>query len=115
MSRCEMHIIPFQTGPASYNVFVVIEDDNLARMREYDPAQFGLDRLPPEWGARRLGMVIIGYPSPKDLAQVQFLLQAGEVGRALKFLTRGFKFDPAQGDSDEPYRSALSTSKGEHP
>lgn len=109
-----MQIIPFQTGPASYNIFVVLEDDNLARLREYDPAQLGLEKLPAKWNALRLGTVIIGYATQHDIAQVHFLLHEGEVKRALELLSRGFVFDPTRGDSDAPYRSALSPRQEDH-
>lgn len=111
-----MQIIPFQTGPASYNIFVVLEDANLARLREYDPAQLGIDKLPAKWASLRLDTVIIGYGDAKDCAQAAFLLHGGEVVKALKFLSRGFVFDPSRGDTDEPYVSALSkTEEGTPP
>jgi hypothetical protein len=97
-------LIPFTVGPNSYNVFVALEDKNLTRMKAYDPAQFKLDKFPPEFATKRLDTVIIGYVTDKDLKQVHFLIESGAPAAALEFLSRGFKFQPEKGDSDEPYK-----------
>lgn len=34
-----MLVIPFATSQTDFNVFVALEQDNIARMQAYDPAQ----------------------------------------------------------------------------
>lgn len=100
-----MQIIPFMVDEGHFNIFVVLEDENLRRMKAYDPAQFALDKLPGEWRSRKLNVVIIGYATPADLAHVKHLADAGVPDAVLVFLSRGFAFRPDLGDSDKPYES----------
>lgn len=100
-----MKIVPFQVGPDSCNVFVILEDDNIERMKQYDPAQVALAKLPPVWQRLRVDTIIVGYANAQDLERVRSLMQTGEGASALSYLSRGFKFKPASGDHDAPYRS----------
>ena len=101
-----VQVIPFRISDDRYNVFIALEEKNLARMKGYDPAQFRSSLLPREWQAYTLDTVLIGYATEKDLAQVRFLIESGAPAAALEFLSRGFEFDPKQGDSDKPYEHA---------
>src|SRR5215813_13852031 len=89
-----MQLIPFNVSEDMYHIFVALEDKNLERMKAYDPAQFSPLKLPAEWQDKTLGMVIIGYATAKDLAQVRSLIDQGASVAALEFLSRGFAFKP---------------------
>lgn len=99
-----MQLIPFEVEKGRYNVFVVLEDANVYRiLKDYDPAQFSVLKLPPEWQARKLDTVIIGYANPQDLERVAKLIAQGDATAALAYLSRGFTFRPEAGDNDAPY------------
>ena len=98
-----MQLIPFEISTGIYNVFVVLEDTNVKRIHGNDPAQFAVSKLPPEWQARRLDTVIIGYANPHDLERVRLLIAQGNAASALEYLSRGFAFKPGEGDNDSPY------------
>lgn len=100
-----MLVIPFRYDVVSYSVFVVLSDENLTRLREYDPAEVTVDKLGPPWASMRLKDVIIAYATARELEALTHLRTDGEVRRALMDLSRGFKFRPDRGDSDAPYRS----------
>lgn len=98
-----MQLIPFVTEQGRYNVFVVLEDTNVERIKGHDPAQFSTAKLPPEWRARKLDTVIIGYANPHELDRVRTLIAQGNAASALEYLSRGFAFRPDKGDNDSPY------------
>lgn len=106
-----MIVIPFQVGPSQYSVFVGIEEDGMARLREHDPAQFEPSKLGPRWQSLVLVEVLVGYVTPEDIARVHAAAAAGETIRsAILHLVRGWKFDPAQGDHDHMYVSLTRAS-----
>jgi hypothetical protein len=98
-----MQLIPFVMDKDHYHLFVVLEDANIKRMKQYDPGQVDLRKLPEEWHSRKLDMVVIGYATPQDLAQVHALIKAGAGSAALEFLSRGFAYKQAEGDNDDAY------------
>jgi hypothetical protein len=98
-----MYMIPFQINPQEYSVFVVLEEENLERMKAYDPAEFNLWKLGDSWLTLRLRDVIIGYATGPDSARVMELCRAGKPNSALRHLSRGFRYRPDQGDSNLPY------------
>ena len=98
-----MQIIPFQIDADRYNLFVILEDTNIDRIKLYDPAEFETAKLPPEWQARKLNLVLIGYANAEDVIQVRRFVAAGNPHAALEYLSRGFAYRPDQGDNDFPY------------
>lgn len=104
-----MHILPFETRPGVYDVFIVLEEKNLERMKAHDPAQVAFGKFPPNWHSKKLERVIICYADPLDIERVIKLMRGGHVLEGMQYLTRGFKFDPKAGDSDRPYTSLKGT------
>lgn len=100
-----MILIPFKINEKEFNIFCVLQADNLERIREYDPAQIQPYKLGPEWDNLKLDTVIIGFANNRDLQRVQSLIAVGQTEEALKHLSRGFQFKPEAGDHDGPYRS----------
>lgn len=98
-----MQIIPFKTEPGRYNLFVILEDANVERIKQYDPAQFDARKLPEEWHACTLDVIIIGYANAHDIAKVRELIGRGAAASAMEYLSRGFAYKPLQGDNDFPY------------
>jgi hypothetical protein len=98
-----MQLIPFRIDAERYNVFVVLEDDNVKRIKGHDPAQFDVTKLPAEWHALKLNIVLIGYANEHELANVRRMIARGQAAAALEYLSRGFAYRPDQGDNDAPY------------
>lgn len=99
-----MMLIPFEIGPGEYNVFVILEAENLARMKDNDPAQVDLWKLPEKWNEMKLRTIIISSPNESDIAKACKMMNAGHPG--MEYLSRGFAFKPEHGDSDLPYSRA---------
>lgn len=100
-----MHILPIETRKGVYDIFIVLEEHNLERMKAADPAQVALSKFPPVWQGKKLERVIVCYADDADVRRAVTLISGGHVLEALQYLTRGFKFDPKKGDSDAPYMS----------
>lgn len=99
-----MHLVPFKINDETYNLFIVLEEKNITRMKGYDPAQVNITKMPPEWLGLKLGTIIIGYGTKEDIKQFEHLLNSGAPAAALEWLSRGFAFRPREGDNDEAYR-----------
>lgn len=103
-----MMILPFRTtADGEYALFVVLEKENVDRMRIHDPAEVLSKNLGPAWQGLRMDAVIIAYANPEEAKQFTELCQAGKPLEAMKLLSRGFRFRPGDGDRDGKYESAL--------
>ncbi len=99
-----MMMIPFEVGSGEYSVFVILEAENLTRMKDNDPAQINVWKLPGEYRRLALRDVIISTPAPEDIAEAVLLIRSGKPLDALKFLSRGFSYKPKEDDNDLPYQ-----------
>lgn len=102
-----MQLIPITISVLEYDIWAVLDDGNMDRLRAYDPAEVVLDKLPEPWRSMRLRSIQICYAKPSDMAEVARRLEAKDVRGALKFLSRGWTYRPEAGDHDEPYESGL--------
>ncbi len=100
-----MMCVPFAIDDKHYSVFVVLEDENLERMRAYDPAELVLSKVEGNFPGKRLKDIVIGYATAADVAEVLRLANDGKPREALKYLSRGWAFKPEAGDYDGPYLS----------
>ena len=101
-----MFVMPFQLNEREFSVFVAIQDDNIERMRVYDPAEFSIAKMGLPWRNLKLKDIIIGYATEADMLHFQKLCQQGKQGEGLQYLSRGWKYRPDQGDNDAPYLSS---------
>lgn len=99
-----MRIIPFQVSNFQFNVMVVIEDENLERMKAYDPAQLAIDKLGFPWSTLTVKTVLIVHATPADLKHIDELARTGQAVRAVEYMSKGFTYDPGKGDNDDPYK-----------
>lgn len=101
-----MLTIPIQHNAVEYSLCVILEDDNLTRIREYDPCEIVVDKLGLPWARLRLSMMRIYYATHEECVQLTAIQKRED---ALKFindvLTRGWKFKPECGDRDGGYES----------
>ena len=106
-----MLTIPFKISQRHYSIFVILEEDNLKRLKDYDPAEIVLSNFPEEWKSLQLKDIIIGYANEKDKTTVNAFFEQGEPEKALRYLSRGFKFKPEDGDHDNKYESIMPKAK----
>lgn len=100
-----MFALPIQVSESEYAVYVFLENENLERMREYDPAVVTAQALGESFARLRFKEVIIGYATQEDLAKVIGMCGDGKPREALRYMTRGFRYRPDRGDHDGPYLS----------
>ncbi len=100
-----MQCVPFQVSRESFDIFVILEEDNLLRMKAYDPAEVVKASLGERFERLKLRNVIIGYATDEDLKQFHDFVARGDVQGGLKYLSRGWAYRPERGDSDAPYES----------
>lgn len=105
-----MILIPFVVGNGEYNMFIILEDENLRRMADNDPAQVNLWKMPAEFAGLKLRTVILASSNIMDRTKAIGMIQNGQPIEALKYLSRGFKFKPDEGDNDLPYLSQTKPS-----
>ncbi len=91
-----MLMIPMQTFDHKQDaLIVVIGPDNLARMKNGDPAEAELRRS----GKNLVNpTILLCYEEPSP--ELNRLVQAGDLKRLIKFLQRGWEFQPERGDHD---------------
>lgn len=100
-----MLAIPFEIGGGEFSVFVVLEAENLDRMKANDPAQINVWKMGEPYTRLKLRDVIIASPSADDAAKALAMIRSGQPRKALEFMSRGFAYRPDKGDSDLPYTS----------
>jgi hypothetical protein len=96
-----MLTIPFQVKPGEFNVFVCLKDDNIARIKSYDPAEVSAEKF--GLAGRKLNTVIIGYVTDEEEAEI-LRASIADIPKLLHKLSRGFAFKPKEGDNDIPYQ-----------
>lgn len=97
-----MTIIPMQSSDTTYQLFAVLEDENLARIREHDAAQLRLHQFAGIWRTLTLTDVWICYISPAEQPEFRRLIQNRDFPAIAKLLMAGWKYRPELGDTDHP-------------
>lgn len=108
-----MLTIPLQLNEKEYILFIALQDPNIERIKQYDPAEIVPAKLGAPWSALTLKEMHITYATPEDEKLITEMCQVGNVRGALQHLCRGFKYKPTMGDHDGAYFSKL-TGKDHH-
>lgn len=84
------------------DILIVLADENIERMKRYDPAQVLWKGLPPEYAMRQPESVGVAYATADELVEIECMSQSDPdwKEKALKMLSRGFEFRPDLGDHD---------------
>jgi hypothetical protein len=98
-----MVLVPFQVEPGQYSVFVILQDDNLERIKTYDPAEITLNKMPDPWISMKLKDILIGYASESETADLLACNDEESRQSFLRRLSRGWKFRSERGDHDRSY------------
>ncbi len=100
-----MITIPIQQNATEYDLWVVLGDENLTRIREYDPAEIVTAKLGMPWRGLRLRNVMICYANTEEIERLVSAPTRAAVLLLIKeVLSRGFKFRPERGDHDGDYQ-----------
>ena len=89
-----MILIPFTTDSKGFCLFIVLEDDTIDKIARYDPAHVSVAGLPTDFRNLPLAEVVVGYANPEDVSRIMELLKDGKNTDILKYLSRGFSFQP---------------------
>jgi hypothetical protein len=65
-----MITIPFQVSATEYSVYIGLGDDNIERVRQYDPAEVVLSQLGEPFQRLKLKDIVVGYCSEDDFKKV---------------------------------------------
>lgn len=98
-------IVPWAVSPVSYQLAVILEDDNLKRIKEYDPAEVLTDKLGAPWTGMKLVGITIHYATTKEIQELSRCVNPAQATAMLRSLSRGWKYRPKEGDHDGNYGS----------
>jgi hypothetical protein len=82
-----------------FNLIVVLEDENIARLKEYDPAEIKWADL-REYSGLKPRTIQIAYGTPEDIKRIIELVRQDKPIEAAQLISRGWKFRPEAGDHD---------------
>jgi hypothetical protein len=92
-----MYLIPRQVNATEYVVLVVLQQENVDRIREQNPVELGLRDLPTPWSGMKCRDVVITFAAQDDFTRVKALCEEGKPGEAFRLVTRGRKNRPEGG------------------
>lgn len=96
-----MLMIPLKTSATSFDLFVILEDENIERLKEHDPAEILPGNCGPAFNGLGLRSVQICYLSPGEVEEAVDLLRDGQINEVIKRLLKGWRFRPEHGDHDQ--------------
>jgi len=100
-----MITVPLQLNPSEYDLFIVLEDDNLSRIvKDRDPAEIRSSAM-GRFARLKIRNINIVYANPEEAKLLPTCCTVGEFAKFLMNLGRGWKFRPEMGDSDEAYQT----------
>lgn len=106
-----MMLIPCESKDGTLDLWVILLDANVGRIKAYDPAEVNVDKLPPPYKGLPIKSIMICYATDDEAAKVMALIRAGRLKDALRLVSRGWVYRPDQGDDDSQYRSMMDLKK----
>ena len=84
------------------DLVLVLAEENIERLKRYDPAQVKWIELPHEVSMRRPHSIGVAYATAAELAAIERMSVSDPdwKEKALEMLSRGFEFRPDLGDHD---------------
>lgn len=96
-----MRSMPLIVNERCYDLFIILEQDNLERIKSYDPAEVLTANFPAEITDRKVRTVVILYATDDDMRVVMHFCERGDPTGALRYLSQGFRWRPELGGRDE--------------
>lgn len=103
-----MLTLPVRISDSEMDLYVILETENLDRMRAYDPAEIVHSALGEKWKDLALRKVVLMFATAADLRTIMPPLENGDPLTALRYLSRGWRYRPESGDHDRNYDSLLN-------
>jgi hypothetical protein len=100
-----MMCVPLQTGPDKFVLVVVLFDESIKRMKEYDPGEILISRLGLPWARWHLQTIHLHYATAEEGNKLSSIKDMAELKAFLNHLARGWKFRPEAGDGDSMYQT----------
>jgi hypothetical protein len=100
-----MMTIPLQVDRSSFHLFIVLEEENIDRLKEHDPAEVMFEKLGEPWVFLHCSRVNILFASAEEAMRLGHTKSKEDLLKQLKELSRGWAYRPDKGDSDAPYQS----------
>lgn len=81
---------------------IVLTEENIERIRRYDPAEVNWTELPPDYAMRGPQTIGVAFATAKELAEIERMSTSDPdwKEKAFKMISRGFEFRPDLGDHD---------------
>jgi hypothetical protein len=86
-----MLLIPLMKNHKEYVLFAVLEDENIERIKQYDPAEFTHRKLPEPFKSAQLATVQICYATPTEIKDLWAFINSRNVEGIITVLTRGMQ------------------------
>ena len=99
--------IPVQLNETEYVLIIALQDANIERIKQHDPAEVVPEKLGGNWAKLTLKQIHITYATEEDERTITALFREGNVRDAVRFMRRGFKYQPTMGDHDGQYGPTL--------
>ena len=97
--------IPLQLSATEYDLFIVLEDDNIDRIvKDRDPAEIRSSAM-GSFARLKIRNINILYASVDDVRLLMACTTRGDLAKCLLNIGRGWKFRPELGDNDMAYQS----------
>lgn len=100
LDRSGKMALPF----TSYILLVILEDDNMERLKEHDPGEVPVSKLPEPWCRLKLDWIQLVYASPDEVRTLMSLARDEVPAYVKRTLYRGWKFRPEKGDNDSGFQ-----------
>jgi hypothetical protein len=95
-------LIPIGVPGERYVLLVVLQDDNLERMRQHDPCDVRMHNLGPTWLNTKLEEVVVAYANAEESAEAEAMARRGASPiDFLRYFMRGYNFSPEKGDGGQ--------------
>ena len=109
----EIMVIPFQVSPTEYAILIVLQQGNLDRIKEYDPAQIPIEDMPASViKGLKLKDILIAYATKEECQQMMDDAKLGlSISKTLQMINRGWRVRPECGD-DTQTKTILPPGRG---
>lgn len=95
-------VIPFQTGKDSYSMLIVLQDANIERIKEYDPAEVPMQKACAVFAGKKLDHILVGYGTDDEIKACLKDFEDGKnFTQATRRFVRGFLNKPEDEDGTE--------------
>jgi hypothetical protein len=93
-----LYTFAFRVSPLHYSLAVILSEENIRLIKNYDPAEVVLSTIKGElpWTYLMLKDVVIGYATGEELKTIDALLAEDKWRAALRLISRGYRFRPEE-------------------